>query len=226
MGKSYAEKMKARSGKGSANGRSDKRVSGASKKDKDNEKFPYAPVIVIGVILVLLFSSLALYLVQNPEQDDSGNGTGDDDGNGSNGPIDSKLQYLTVSIESLDGGMIDLQRYTGKVIIIDMFATWCEPCHLQMQELIEVEDSYSASDLVILSVDTDLQERANQVREFRALYPEADWIFALSNQRFNEYFSARSIPTMFVLDRSGVIIDTHVGVTSAEDLGQQISSLI
>jgi thiol-disulfide isomerase/thioredoxin len=191
-----------------------------------NNNFPLAPVIVIGVILVLLISSIALYMSQSSDGDDNGTGEGDNNGNGSDDPINSELEYLTVTIESLDRGLIDLQRYSGRVIIVDMFATWCQPCHLQMAELIKVEDSYSSSDLVILSVDTDLRETREDVSQFRAQYPDADWTFALSNQQFNDHFRAESIPTMFILDRTGRMVDTHVGVTSAEELGQQISPLI
>ncbi len=227
MGKSYAEKMKARSEKGSINGnRSSKGVSRGPKKEGREDKFPLAPVIVIVVILVLLVSSIALYMAQNSGGDDNGTGDGEDNGNGNDNPVDSDLPYLAVSIETLDQGTISLQRYSGRVVIIDMFATWCQPCHLQMAELIEMEDSYSSSDLVILSVDTDLQETSSDVRQFKSQYPEAGWTFALSNQVFNGYFEAKSIPTMFILDRSGRIVDTHIGVTSADDLARQIGPLI
>ncbi|MGA1848750.1 MAG: TlpA family protein disulfide reductase [Thermoplasmatota archaeon] len=227
MGKSYAEKMKARSDKGSGNGNRSRRVvSKGPKKEGREDRFPLAPVVVIGVILVLLVSSIALYMAQNTGGDDNGTGDGDDNGSGNDNPVDSDHPYLGVSLETLDQGTITLQRYAGRVVIIDMFATWCQPCHLQMAELIELEDSYSGSDLVILSVDTDLQETSSDVRQFKAQYPEADWTFALSNQVFNGYFEAKSIPTMFILDRSGRIVDTHVGVTSADDLARKITPLI
>jgi hypothetical protein len=80
--------------------------------------------------------------------------------------------------------------------------------------------------VVILSIDTDLQETTTDVLNFMGDYPTADWIFGMSNSQFNSYFPASSIPTTYILDRDLEIIETEVGVTSSGELQSIINDII
>jgi len=220
MGKSYSEKIKAKNEKGSETPRPEKR----SKREQDKkERFPIAPLVVIIIVLILIISTVVLYRIQNDGGDGSDpNGGSDDDGDNN----DNILPFHTINIESVNNGIITLQQYKGKVVLLDMFATWCEPCRQQMIQLIDIQSRYSRSDVVILSVDMDLTETLSQVRDFKDEFPEAQWTFARSNLDFNMYFPASSIPTLYLLDRNGNMAGTHVGLTSADDLAREINEHI
>ncbi|MGA1819656.1 MAG: TlpA family protein disulfide reductase [Thermoplasmatota archaeon] len=220
MGKSYSEKMRARNARGSDRPRPEKKPK---KEAERKEKFPLAPVVVIVVILILIISTVVLYRIQN---DDGGDGGGPDGNNDDPGNDVNIEPYATISLESTDSGIINLHQYRGKVIVIDMFATWCPPCKEQMGELIDIQSRFSSSDVVIISIDTDLTETLSQVRDFKEDYPAAKWTFARSNLDFNTFFPASSIPTLYILDREGRRAGTHVGLTSADNLAFEINQLI
>jgi thiol-disulfide isomerase/thioredoxin len=223
MGKSYAEKVKAKQSKTKKATINKERPS---KKETDrSNKFPVAPVVVVAIVITLIVASLVLYQVQN---DDGGDGDPNSGNNGINGDDapGSHPQYSTIALESLDGGIISLDQYHGKVVLIDMFATWCGPCADQMGELIKLQNMFSRDELVILSVDTDLRETKSDVRSFMSDYPEAEWTFAMSNSDFNNNFPASSIPTMFILDKDLEVAGTEVGVTSVSILQQKVQNLL
>ena len=220
MGKSYSEKVKARNAKGSERSRPEKR---SKKETERKDRFPFAPVLVIAVILILVISTVVLYRIQNDDGDDGNGPDGNNDDPNNNEQIEP---YATIGLESTESGIINLQQYRGKVILIDMFATWCPPCKEQMSELIDIQSRFSSDDVVILSVDTDLTETLSQIRDFKEDYPAAKWTFARSTMDFNTFFPASSIPTLFILDRDGRRAGTHVGLTSADRLAFEMSELI
>lgn len=223
MGRAYADKVKSRSGDGKR-ASTPRRGSGKGSKKEERPPFPLAPFVVMGVILVLIVAGLVMYAIDQ-NGDESGTTTeGNDDNGGGGAPQSSGDGPGSILLDSVDdGGQIFLDQYKGKVVVIDMFATWCGPCRTQMGELSDLSSRFSPSDLVILSVDADLSENMDQVRELRTQVG-ASWTFAMSNSDFNSVFPASSIPTMFILDREGNVVEKHVGVTSADVLESEIDS--
>jgi thiol-disulfide isomerase/thioredoxin len=189
------------------------------------EKFPLAPVIVIGIIVALIVATVVAYQIQNSDDDGDGNPNGNNGGGGGNGNGDLPA-HAYVMLDNVNGGVFSLEDHRGKIVIIDMFATWCGPCALQMDELLDFVPRYSSSDVVVLSVDTDLQETTVDVLNFMQDYPDANWPVAMSNRDFNGYFPASSIPTLYILDRDLEIVFTEVGVTSSSDLQQKVNNLL
>ncbi len=220
MGKSYAEKVKTRQKNGSNRRTNPKR---SIKDDPRKDKFPLAPVIVLGVVISLIIATIVIYQVQNSDSGDDGPGGSNNGGNGGDPSSNLPLHSYT-TIENVNGGVFSLDQYEGKVIVLDMFATWCGPCADQMVELQELRSVYSENDVVILSVDVDLRETTNEVLNFRSDYPGANWVFGMSNSEFNQFFPASSIPTMYILDKEQNVVETEVGVTSSESLQVKINS--
>ncbi|MFW3147111.1 MAG: TlpA family protein disulfide reductase [Thermoplasmatota archaeon] len=212
MGKSYSQKVKSRS-------RSDDRPKRARniRGAKDQKApFPWAPVIVVGIVIALIIGAVAYYQIQD-QVGDEGDNSSDNNNGGSNNGNGESYPYLSIPLESTDSGIIKLSDHSGKVVIVDMFATWCPPCREMMGILEELRTMFSPNEVVILSIDTDLTETLSQVSDFKDEY-QADWTFAMSTQQFNGYFPAESIPTLYVLDGTGKQVETHVGagVTAGE----------
>ena len=222
MGKSYSEKVKSRSGKPN---RSRHRSRPSSGDREEQPPFPFLPVIVIGVIIVLIAAGVLLYFYQGDNGSDDENTTTNGNGNTNNDNEPTGDGPGSILLDTTAGSEIFLDQYKGKVVVLDMFATWCQPCKTQMGELAELKTRFSTSELVILSVGTDLSESLQLITEFKT-QEGADWTFAKSNEDFNIEFPATSIPPMFILDKQGNIAEQHVGVTSADILESDILSLL
>lgn len=120
----------------------------------------------------------------------------------------------------LDGTERHLSDYRGKVVILDMWATWCTPCQLQMIELKKVYENYSRNDLEILSIDIEQSESASLIQSFieefkNQLGIELNWIFGMDNGSiWRKYMTGQgAIPTLYIFDQKGNVTFTHEGVS-------------
>lgn len=120
----------------------------------------------------------------------------------------------------LDGTIKHLSDYRGKVVILDMWATWCTPCQFQMIELKKAydNDNYSRDELEILSIDIDTSETSQQIQSFieefkNQLDIELDWIFGMDDGSiWEKYMISGGIPTLYIFDQDGKIHFTKEGI--------------
>jgi hypothetical protein len=61
----------------------------------------------------------------------------------------------SVVIPTLDGSTVSLDQYKGKVVLVNFWATWCEPCKAEIPWLIEFNHKYGSKGLVILGIAMD-----------------------------------------------------------------------
>lgn len=124
--------------------------------------------------------------------------------------IDTGVDFAFIS---LDGETKHLSDYRGKVVILDMWATWCGPCKRQMIELRSVYENYSRDDVEILSIDIDQRETAELVQNFLSDFEYA-WTFGLDNGSIWETYKGASggIPTLCIFNRDGNLSFSHEGL--------------
>lgn len=221
MGKSYSDKVRSRNAP-----RSRPRTT-SKKTEDDKEKSKLAPVIFFLVVVILVGSGI--FFVAGGKDliwgDQDGSGDVNDQNNNNDNGETSVPSYMKIPLNDVEGGIFTLERYHGKVILLDMFAMWCDPCKEQIAELRDVANAFSENDVVIISVDVDSREQAPEIREFKGDYG-ATWTFTSYSSEFSEEFPASSIPTMYIIGRDGSVEDTHVGVKSASSLISDLSPLV
>jgi len=119
---------------------------------------------------------------------------------------------------ALDGSQIRLSDYRGKIVILDMWATWCSPCHAVMPELKKIYDYYTRDDLEIMSVDIDTRESVQLIQSFIEWFEdqyetELNWIFGQDDGSISEkYMNESAIPTLAVFDQVGRLRYRKAGV--------------
>jgi peroxiredoxin len=112
-------------------------------------------------------------------------------------------------VVSTSGQSITLANYKGYVLVMDFFATWCPPCREAIPHLIELSSKYNKQGLQVLGLSAD-EDGEKVVREFvaekRITYP-----VALAGESLMTDYGLRSIPTMYVINKKGIIVEKYMG---------------
>jgi cytochrome c biogenesis protein CcmG/thiol:disulfide interchange protein DsbE len=131
------------------------------------------------------------------------------------------------ALDSANGkGKVSMAGLTGKVVIVDFWATWCEPCKKSFPKLQDLNTKYKASGLVIvgLSEDDDKGGIPGFGSSFGADFPllwDADKAVAGKWQ-------PGSMPSTFIVDRKGLVRFIHRGYHDGEevDIDREVKSLL
>ena len=115
---------------------------------------------------------------------------------------------------TLGGEHLVLDALRGHVVVVDFWASWCEPCRRAFPRLESVAQRYASRGVRVVGVSVD-EDRANCARFVRELHPS----FAVvhdAGHALAERWSPPSMPTTFVVDARGVV----TAVLSGEDVSQ------
>ncbi len=121
------------------------------------------------------------------------------------------------SVPTLDGGSLKLSDFSDKVLIVNIWATWCGPCRQEMPELIKMSNEYKSRGLVVLGLATTYNERNDQahVKEFIAEQKVPYKILwddgALAAPLVQAVGGRSVIPQSFVISRDGRIVKHFQG---------------
>ena len=130
-------------------------------------------------------------------------------------PLSPQLRDATV--QTLDGGSLKLSDFSNKVVVVNIWATWCGPCRMEMPELVKMSNEYKARGLVVLGLATtyneqnDPQRVKDYVKNQSVPYPII-WDDGTLAGPLVEAVQGRSvIPQSFVISRDGNIVKHFTG---------------
>jgi len=131
----------------------------------------------------------------------------------------------TWKLQAIDGRALGSAELSGKVQVINFWATWCPPCVAEIPQLIELQKKYEKEGLVVVGVSVD-QGGADLVKQFVA-DKKINYAVALVEPGLAEGFgNFEGIPTTFVVDRKGMIRLVHESYIDAEEFGKVIKPLL
>src|SRR5882724_3068045 len=127
-------------------------------------------------------------------------------------------------LTGLDGKPVTLADSHGKVILLNFWATWCGPCRAEIPDLVELQNKYKDHLQILgLVVDDDDQDAVKEFTErFGINYPVA---IATNDIRL-QYGGIAALPTSFVLDSEGRIVQKHEGLRDPELYETEIRALL
>ncbi len=116
------------------------------------------------------------------------------------------------TLPDLDGNNVSLSDFEGKVVVVDLWATWCPPCREEIPFLIELYDEFEGQGLVILGVGLD-QGGAADLAPF-VEQNAIDYTIVVGNRSVGEAYQVTGIPTTFIIGRDGRIAAKHIGFSN------------
>jgi thiol-disulfide isomerase/thioredoxin len=123
-------------------------------------------------------------------------------------------------------GSISLSSYRGKVVYLDFWASWCAPCQAALPALEELRKEFPADQfqVIAVNVDTDPEKALRLLAKHKIGYPSA----ADPEGRLPETFGLKTMPTSYLIDRSGVVRMVHPGfrTSDVETLRARIKTLV
>ena len=124
-----------------------------------------------------------------------------------------------------DGKRSLFSEYKGKVLILDYYATWCNPCRKSVPHLIELQKKHGDQGLQVIGLNVggpeDLEKVPGFAREMGIQYP-----LAVPDDELVEFMLSdnSSIPQTFVFDREGLLVERVIGFSPA--VGARIDSAV
>ena len=128
-------------------------------------------------------------------------------------------------VNALDGQTISTAGLHGKVVIVNFWATWCPPCREEIPALIRLQEKYKDR-LQIIGISLDDADQADSVTDFAKQnginYP----IVMASPEVVDEYGGVPALPTSFIVDPNGGVVQKHVGLHEPAEYEAEIRSLL
>jgi cytochrome c biogenesis protein CcmG/thiol:disulfide interchange protein DsbE len=115
------------------------------------------------------------------------------------------------TLDTLDGKKVTLSELRGKIVIINLWATWCPPCRAEMPALENAYEQYRDSGVVILGLNVTNQDSEKDippfVKEFGLTFP----ILLDRDGSVSTLYQLRGLPTTFFVNREGIIRTVVIG---------------
>lgn len=128
-------------------------------------------------------------------------------------PQQESVTDIEWKLQSLDGEETSLSAFEGKVLFVNLCATWCGPCVVEMPSIQRLYEQFAQEEVAFLLVS---DETPNLVEEFAK---EQEWALPLyvTDEARPSAFESLGIPATFILDRTGRIVFRHVGSARWDD---------
>jgi len=126
----------------------------------------------------------------------------------------------------LSGSTKSLADYSGKVVMLNFWATWCGPCKREIPDFIELQDEYRDQGFEIVGISLDDPAKTDEVARFsRDQGINYDVLYGHRGVA-EAYGGVRSIPTTFLIDRSGAVVASITGVQPKNVWTEEIEKLL
>jgi cytochrome c biogenesis protein CcmG, thiol:disulfide interchange protein DsbE len=130
--------------------------------------------------------------------------------------------FVLKDVDGLDVRMADFQ---GKVVLVNFWATWCPPCRMEIPDFVELQRALGPQGLQVVGISLD-DEGASKVGPFatqhRVNYP----MLVNGHGAAIAYGGITAVPTTFLLDRQGRVVERREGLATLEHWREAIGALL
>ncbi len=121
------------------------------------------------------------------------------------------------SLLNLQGDLVSLSDYKGKVVLVNFFATYCPPCRLEMSDFVELQKEYGPRGFVVLAISVDQNPQIVLPRFAEAMKLNFPVLIATSKV-IKDYGNIYGLPVSFLIDRDQKIMKRFMGMVTKDML--------
>jgi cytochrome c biogenesis protein CcmG/thiol:disulfide interchange protein DsbE len=180
------------------------------------------PLIMVGLGLLLLGIVTYVYLVNSWANDMTIDSNETDQFTVV--PIEVNFPAPELTLNDLDGNLINLTDFLGSVVMVNNWATWCPPCKAEMPTLQEFYSDHSQENFTILAI-----EAGDPIPDVKQFVSDNELTFPILLDPMNlalRAFQNDNLPSSYVIDRAGMVRLAWTGPISLEMLEKSITSLL
>ncbi len=132
-----------------------------------------------------------------------------------------------LALRDLTGADQSLAGYRGRVVVLNFWATWCEPCKKEMPDLSAIQNEYAALGVQVIGAAGD--EAADSVkvlkfvRDFKVNFPV--WVGATTDD-MKRFGVGEVLPATVIIDKAGKIVWREIGIIKPVDLRKELDKLL
>jgi len=118
-------------------------------------------------------------------------------------------------ISDLEGNIVKMNNYRGKVIFLNFWATWCMPCITELPSINDLYNQFKNEDIVFLLISGETAKKVKQYKE-RKKY-DVPFYISDENSHIPKMYFSRGIPTTFIINKQGKVIKASSGAEDWDD---------
>ncbi len=136
-------------------------------------------------------------------------------------------QTVELNLKDLFGADQSLSQFKGRIVVLNVWATFCIPCREEMPDRAEIQNEYAAFGVQVIGASSDAPEDRPKVLKFiketKINFPI--WLGATA-QDMTRFGLGEALPGTVVLDKEGKIVEVISGVVDPVDLKKKIASML
>ena len=140
-------------------------------------------------------------------------------------PASQRRDAPDFTLKDADGKTVHLSEYRGKVVLLDFWATWCDPCRLEIPWFIDMQRKNKARGFEVLGVSMD-DEGWEVVKPFMKSVGMNYRVVIGNDETTQMYGGVDSLPSTFLIDRQGKIAAIHIGLASRKVFEDGVEELL
>ena len=133
---------------------------------------------------------------------------------------DQGRQHANFALTDLQGKSWTLSELRGKVVLVNFWATWCQPCRKEMPDLEALYNRFKGEGLIVLGIsDEDAAKVRSFIAERQVTYP----ILLDPGRKVNDLFQVEGIPKTFIYDREGKLVAQSIDMRTRKQFLEMLA---
>ena len=181
-------------------------------------------LLLMGFGLVILSVAGGLAIYNQPDSADMNSSPDQNDPIACSAPAQVSFPAPELELTSVDGNAVRLHELSGQVVVLNTWATWCPPCRAEMPDLEAFHQLYQKQGLTLIGIN--IGESVELVQTFIQSYQLTFQIWLDPDESSLRAFNTISLPSTFVIDRSGQVRLIWNGMTCFDQLESNVTPLL